>query len=173
MKPKRLYAAATMQLFAFLLVIASVVATSSAPASAASKMDPHPETYSACQEFAAADYLTAIGGCNYIDWVAGPSSNTIQHSGYIKIGPNATSATGCKVTAYVTINFVSTWTTPKVTRDCTNALTNRSAGVSTYFWGGQTSGTSGIGQMCIDLYYNNSSSSGWQRCRQTGVSQMP
>jgi hypothetical protein len=173
MRSERLHPASVIRLFAFLLVAACVVATSSAPAAAASKKDPHPETYSACQDFAAADYLVSITGCNYIDWVAGPSSNTIQHSGYIKIGPNATSATGCKVTSYVTINFSSTWTTPRVTRDCTNALKNRADGMYTYFWGGATSGSSGVGQMCIDLYYNNSSSSGWQRCRQTGVSQLP
>ncbi|GIF62257.1 hypothetical protein Ais01nite_02920 [Asanoa ishikariensis] len=151
-----------------LSVIAVAVAALSLTSTTANASPP--EAYTACQDFGYADPAQAIFACNFIDWVPGPSMNTIQHSGTIQFGPNATSATGCKVTAYVTINFSSTWKTPKVTRDCTKALENRYSTLNIWFWGGQTSGSSGVGQMCIDLYYNHSSSSGWQRCRQTGVS---
>jgi len=86
----------------------------------------------------------------------------------LDIGPNATLATGCKITGWLElyINGQSgTFISPKVTRSCNDELFDGSSGFQYYqHWQGNTSATQARGRLCIDLYYNGSSHSGLQLC---------
>lgn len=84
----------------------------------------------------------------------------------VGFGVNSTSATGCKVTGYLRLaRGTARWNGPKVTRNCTVALLDKGLlHTPFYHWTGFSSATSGSGRVCIDLYYNFSDSSGWQRC---------
>ena len=120
-----------------------------------------------CSDFAASAPSTHIYTCQTIYW----SGGNIYHSTSLNIGKDATSATACKITGWLTLNTSVTggsWNGPRLpSQDCSSALRNDQIDFYYTFWGGATSGTYAQGNICIDLYYNYSNSSGWQRCRQT------
>jgi hypothetical protein len=80
-------------------------------------------------------------------------------------GPRSTSATGCKITAWLILDKPESnqWEGPRRTENCTSDLRDNEWGYY-YFWQGPSSAVEAMGRVCIDLYYNNSTSSGWQRC---------
>jgi hypothetical protein len=95
---------------------------------------------------------------------------TFRLYSHVTFGILATSATGCKVTLYAELDKAGSdiWKSAKVTRDCTSSLIS-AGNTSVYLHG--VSGTSATVinvHGCIDLYYNNSTSSGWQRCATSG-----
>ncbi|MEV4536953.1 hypothetical protein AB0J82_24560 [Asanoa sp. NPDC049518] len=93
-----------------------------------------------------------------------------DHDAFLQIGAKATSATGCKITGWLILSSSSgTWEGPRVTKDCTYSLTHRNTATRYEFWAGYSSAATGKSRVCIDLYYNNSTSSGWQRCGTSGV----
>ncbi|MEV7229838.1 hypothetical protein AB0M79_22910 [Polymorphospora sp. NPDC051019] len=87
----------------------------------------------------------------------------------VSFGSSATSATGCKITGWLILRRAgqtSTWEGPRNTFNCRWALDNTGTAVVNWWpnWSGSTSGDVARGRVCVDLYYNGSSSSGWQRC---------
>jgi hypothetical protein len=105
----------------------------------------------------------AISG--YCVWVE--KRGATYYSGVnIESKSSSTAATGCKVTLWLTLSNEQPWgewTSPKTTQDCTEAL--RKNTIYKYFGGAtQTSADVKNAEMCIDLYWNNSSHSGAQIC---------
>ncbi|MEV4821344.1 hypothetical protein [Micromonospora sp. NPDC049274] len=94
-------------------------------------------------------------------------SNQVRTVVEMYMGVNAnTTATGCKVTYWTSLKTLSsgTWQTPKVTESCSWMIKSGSwsfFGPLSYY---QTSGTVAQGAFCVDLYFNGSASSGWQKC---------
>jgi prepilin-type processing-associated H-X9-DG protein len=89
--------------------------------------------------------------------------------GHVVIGPNwPTSATGCKVTTRITLATKpdgNTWTHTGPSLSCNYALTHRGKpGSGSVLEGTGTTARYGQGVVCVDLYFNHSSSSGWQWC---------
>ncbi|MEV4535868.1 hypothetical protein AB0J82_18790 [Asanoa sp. NPDC049518] len=110
-------------------------------------------------------YIRADGATNYV----------FSDSG-VRFGAKATSATGCKITSWVILRTwanPNTWEGPRTTFSCANALAAAGpmpASERTYdHWAGYTSGQGAQARTCVDLYYNYSSSSGWQRCYTTDL----
>ena len=142
-----------------LAMVTGVVAFGAAPAQAYSGL---------CSHFAGSDPTAQIKTCQTIYW----SGSTIYHSTTLNVGVNATSATECKITGWLTLSSSVTggqWNGPKQTSNCNSALRNWQIDHYYTFWSGPTSGVYAQGNICIDLYYNWSTQSGWQRCRETLV----
>ncbi|WP_089158189.1 hypothetical protein [Micromonospora sp. NBS 11-29] len=87
----------------------------------------------------------------------------------VMFGSAATSATGCKITGWLILRNwgqTSTWEGPRNTFDCRYSLDTAGTAIVHWWqnWSGYTSAQGASGRVCVDLYYNGSSSSGWQRC---------
>lgn len=99
--------------------------------------------------------------------------NETQLSGAVRFGRLSTSATGCRFTAWQRLSTTgsSVWEAPRRTHDCTFGLRrgvwSPAQTEMLQFWRGNTSAVNANARGCIDLYYNNSTSSGWQRCADT------
>jgi len=80
---------------------------------------------------------------------------------------NATSATNCKVTMYVELKKPGSdvWTSPKNVQNCQWAVDHPGELLKLNHQSSESAATYGRAHACIDLYYNHSSSSGWQRCQ--------
>ncbi|WP_141561852.1 MULTISPECIES: hypothetical protein [Micromonospora] len=116
-----------------------------------------------------------IGLCMNIFWyVPSGGGQAFYLTSDVLIDPAATGATGCKVTAWVSLDKPNSnqWQSPKNTQSCTSALSERGTWQNSYHFSTGTSATEAQRHACIDLYYNGSSSSGWQRCMSSGWEQM-
>lgn len=96
-------------------------------------------------------------------------NDNVSLSSTVQFGSQATSATGCRITSWLVLRNYgspSTWEGPRRTWDCRSSLDRAGTAVVTWWdnWGGYTSAQGAAGRVCVDLYYNGSSSSGWQRC---------
>ncbi len=116
--------------------------------------------------------VTAIGLCLEDWWThyAGGRLPDLHLESVVSIGSSATSATGCKVTAWAELDKPGSniWSSAKVTRSCNAALQFRNEPAYYGHGVGATSGTTLNAHGCIDLYFKNSTTSGWQRCMTTG-----
>ncbi|MEU4420750.1 hypothetical protein AB0F81_08995 [Actinoplanes sp. NPDC024001] len=83
----------------------------------------------------------------------------------------STSATNCKMTVWSTLfaaGTSGTWNSAKVTKSCKWEVDNPGDSLTyLYYSASNTAATHIQVRGCIDLYYNGSSSSGWQRCAAT------
>ncbi|MCF0095664.1 hypothetical protein B0E54_04526 [Micromonospora sp. MH99] len=140
------------------LVAGSVILTQNAPALAQSRED----QYLAGGTINGPTMISLATRVSLYDDHASLSTN-------VMFGANATSATGCKITGWLILqywNSTSTWEGPRNTFTCEGALTKAGTGIGLWWdnWAGYTSADGAQGRVCVDLYYNGSTSSGWQRC---------
>jgi hypothetical protein len=87
----------------------------------------------------------------------------------VRVEPNAVpGATGCKITTWVRLHnkqVTKTWDSSRTGQDCTRALNDILP-----IGGEQTTATGAYyarSRGCVDLYFNGSSQSGWQRCQES------
>ena len=96
------------------------------------------------------------------------SQSWVWSSGGVWIEDNAftRTATDCKLTVWTYLaRGTSVWQTRKRTWPCRSALPGEGGdGVIGTDWGTGTTADRAQGKACVDLYFNGSSHSGWQRC---------
>ena len=89
----------------------------------------------------------------------------------VTIGANGINATNCKVTVYVELDDVhdnsGPWKSGKNTQSCYSSLQSRNDHIARIHFHTQTLAENVRSHGCIDLYYNASTSSGWQGCKVT------
>jgi hypothetical protein len=99
--------------------------------------------------------------------------------GSVKFYPSSTTATGCKLTTWLTFYVTRTgdmWNAPKRTISCDSGLPSKGGQYATIENFGVRSGSTADmvwSNACVDLYYNGSSSSGMQICERTVGVYMP
>ncbi|BAL88628.1 hypothetical protein AMIS_34080 [Actinoplanes missouriensis 431] len=83
--------------------------------------------------------------------------------------------TKCKVTARAELQKIGSapWSTGAVTKSCTDAVLNPGTYKPYFHLETATFATHMRSIGCIDLYYNGSSTSGWQRCYTTAWHERP
>jgi hypothetical protein len=128
------------------------------------------QAWNLCDEISRDSRNLTIQACGEDSWLESePFAPRFQLFSSVKFDAGATSATGCKVTMYAMLDKPNSnpWNSAKVTRDCSNAL--RSSGWFDYVHGASNTSATAINtRVCVDLYYNHSTSSGWQRCHDSG-----
>ena len=158
------------------IVASGLVATNSGSAYAMPPAIPNDVADMSCQAIVNAGLAE-----RYQIWMChtpyGTRSNASLATG-VWFGKDSTSATGCKLTAWQLLfkPGAAVWESPRMTADCGGPLPRGSFPESyfeTGFWRGPTSATNHLGRGCIDLYYNYSNSSGFQRCWNGDVRQLP
>ncbi|WP_433046031.1 hypothetical protein [Dactylosporangium sp. CS-033363] len=111
-----------------------------------------------------------IGLCIYDRWTLVNEDDGFWLQSSVAIGANATSATNCVVTVWAELDKAgsSPWSSKQYPINCKAALTHRGTSYTYTHVIGGTSGTQINTHGCISLYFNNSTTSGWQRCSTTG-----
>ncbi|MBB2948462.1 hypothetical protein FB565_008245 [Actinoplanes lutulentus] len=111
--------------------------------------------------------------CAEDTWVTQSDGSVLLHvySG-AKFEVSSTSANRCKITAYAALRRpgYADWKTATTTNVCTYALQPENRGWS-YSYPHTITGTAATSlnvYVCMDLYYGTSTTSGWQRCVNSG-----
>jgi hypothetical protein len=107
-----------------------------------------------------------ISLCADIMWWVGDADADFTLRSQVYFDPGTTSATNCKVTMYIELDKPGSniWKSSKNTQSCKWALDHKGSNQVIRHQSSLTSATHGKAHACIDLYYNNSTSSGLQRC---------
>ncbi len=149
--------AALLRLATVIAVMLIVVTTGAAPARAAQQND--------CQVVAGtiSPALNWIELCVVMNWTGNHFATYTKV--IIQPGVN-TSATNCKVTVYLDLKVDNgtPWSTAKNTKSCDSSIDRPGESYLFFHYESDTAANWWRGHVCADLYYNYSSSSGWQRC---------
>jgi hypothetical protein len=98
-------------------------------------------------------------------WDADPEGDLTLKS-QVAFDPGTTSATNCKVTMYAEFDKpgATVWKSPKNTQSCKWALDHKGQNQSIRHQTTKTSAWWVKAHACIDFYYNDSTTSGLQKC---------
>ena len=100
-------------------------------------------------------------------WTISDDSNHIDVDSVVEFQSGfVTSATDCRVTVYVTLMDPdgNQWKSGKTVRDCTYALHRRNSRYMNDHFVSDTRAAFWRGHISVDMDFNNSGTSGWQRC---------